>query len=362
MIKCDVLVVGGGPAGLTAAYFLSKKGLSTIVIDKQKSLGRINSEYDITEGSRIKHILDKIKIKPNKISNKSEWFSQNNSFLLESKIEDYYFKRGPDKDSIENILKQKILKNIEILTNSNIKSIHKKKDKILSVLIEGLEEEIRPNYVIAADGTNSYIRTKMKMKSKKLVKIKGLGILAKTKDSNTFPHAKIYFDYKIAPGGYTYLGSVGKEIFFCVVIDSLFSDKISLKSSLDKFRYKYVKNNMDIINYFEGAGISGIQPTIVGNVIFVGAAAMLHDPFFGYGLNYSLESSYYATDSIINNNLDVYREYTKKLHQNLNYIYEARKILRKADNDFFDKLIQAFNGNIDEKDERLLKILETFGE
>ena len=33
-MKCDVIVVGAGPAGSTAAKFLSEKGLKVILLDK----------------------------------------------------------------------------------------------------------------------------------------------------------------------------------------------------------------------------------------------------------------------------------------------------------------------------------------
>ena len=35
--NCDVLVIGGGPAGLSAAYFAAERGLSVIVADSQKN-------------------------------------------------------------------------------------------------------------------------------------------------------------------------------------------------------------------------------------------------------------------------------------------------------------------------------------
>ena len=38
-IKCDVLIIGGGPAGLSAALFLSNESFSTIVLEKNKTCG-----------------------------------------------------------------------------------------------------------------------------------------------------------------------------------------------------------------------------------------------------------------------------------------------------------------------------------
>ena len=38
-IKCDVAVVGGGPAGLTASYYLAKKGVKVSLFEKKLSLG-----------------------------------------------------------------------------------------------------------------------------------------------------------------------------------------------------------------------------------------------------------------------------------------------------------------------------------
>ena len=101
-IKCDVLVIGGGPAGLSAALILPNKGFSTIVLEKNKTCGPKHPKYDITEGNRIREILDEIGIEPNKISSRSEWLSPNHNFVLDSKIEDFYFKRGADDDSLEN--------------------------------------------------------------------------------------------------------------------------------------------------------------------------------------------------------------------------------------------------------------------
>lgn len=38
-LECDVAIAGGGPAGLTAAYYLSKAGLKVVLIESKLSLG-----------------------------------------------------------------------------------------------------------------------------------------------------------------------------------------------------------------------------------------------------------------------------------------------------------------------------------
>src|SRR5471030_1772783 len=40
MNKCDVLIIGGGPAGLRAAELVSAAGLRTVLADHKPSLGR----------------------------------------------------------------------------------------------------------------------------------------------------------------------------------------------------------------------------------------------------------------------------------------------------------------------------------
>jgi flavin-dependent dehydrogenase len=362
---CDVLVVGAGPAGLSAALLLSKNGFSTIVLEKNKFPGPQQTSYDITEGSRICKIINEMRIKPQKISPVSEWFSPNNSFILDSKIEDYYFKRGPEKDSIENILLEKLpKKNVDVFFESYLDSLELKKKQVIEITVKTVHEKIivKPKYIICADGAESNLRKRLQIETEIYATFRGVGVVVDSKKRNEFPHAKIYFDEKLAPGGYIYSGSVNKKSFFCVVIDDIFSKEIKLQTSLEKFLEGKTTGEITSNNYFGGIGISGIHKNHVKNVFFVGGAALFYDPFFGYGLNYAVESAYTAAQAIIKNDIDIYKKYVKDIQQEIKDMFHVREIWRKANNKFFDKLIMAFNGKKNINDDEINNFLELFGE
>jgi flavin-dependent dehydrogenase len=363
-MKCDVLIIGGGPAGLFSALKLSNKGFSIVILEKDKNVGSKQTKYDITEGYKIQKILDEVGIQPQKISQMSEWISPNYSYVLDSKIKDFYFKRGFQKDSIENILLKKLhKKNVDIFYESTIDSIEHKKKKISTIRVNTISEKItiNPKYVIGADGPKSELRKRLKIDSNIFVKFKGFGVIVETEKDNVFPFAKIYFNEQLAPGGYLYSGSVGNEVFFCIVIDNIFSKKISFQENIKKILEKNIDHDFKVKNYFSGIGISGISEARVENVLFTGGAALFYDPFLGYGLNYAIESAYVATQAIMKNKIEIYTVYSKKIQKEFKSIYFAREIWRNANNKFFDKLIKAFYGKIDRKDKKVNKIIELFG-
>jgi len=199
-ITCDVLVIGGGPAGLATALLLSKKGFSTVVLEKGKTGGPKHTKYDITEGNRIREILEELGVKPNKISSISEWISPNHNFILDSEIEDFYFKRGPEGGSLENMLMGKLNDdNVKIFFKSKVDSIEREGKEIVSLEIEADAErlKIKPRYVIVADGPESEFTKRLNIKARTLATFNGFGVLLKSNEIDSIPHAKIYFDKDI---------------------------------------------------------------------------------------------------------------------------------------------------------------------
>jgi digeranylgeranylglycerophospholipid reductase len=73
-MKCDVLVIGGGPAGLGASITASQKGLKTILVEKSTEIG-----YPVkTSAITWKDVLDTWKL-PDKVM--YQWYD---SFFLYS--------------------------------------------------------------------------------------------------------------------------------------------------------------------------------------------------------------------------------------------------------------------------------------
>ena len=51
--KYDLIIVGAGFTGLSAAYHASKKGKKVIVIEKEKSVGGLASTFQFSDGTEI---------------------------------------------------------------------------------------------------------------------------------------------------------------------------------------------------------------------------------------------------------------------------------------------------------------------
>jgi len=153
MIETNILIVGGGPAGYTAAKYLSKAGIDNILVqrnfDFRKPCGggiRLDcfDEFEIDKGL-IKKFVDEIALvyKETRI----EINIQDTPLGIVDRVEfDSYLRN--QAEIIGTKLYEAAFVSLEIFDDYIVSKI-KKIDEYI---------EIKSNYVIAADGVNSKIR------------------------------------------------------------------------------------------------------------------------------------------------------------------------------------------------------------
>jgi len=343
---------------------VKKENLSVIVLERKNFFGPAKPRYDITEVDKeMKKIFEYLGLSPLKRTNVSEWFFPDRELTMESEVEDFYFLRGNGSNSIENFLIKKLRAyDVKILNGIEIKDIEMSDKNVEKIWIshKGADVDIKPTFVIASDGNFSFLREKLNIKKRILAKFKGVGILLESKEENAIPYSRIYFDSDIAPGGYVYAGSVERDVFFCLVVDhDLAKEKErqlfdNLKLFLDR-RYGIFLDRCKFKNYFGGVGLSGNIEVIHGNVIFIGSSALLHDPLFGYGLNYAISSGYYAGLAICDKNFDIYSEFDKLIDEEFKEKHFLRNAWKKPSNETPDILTKYLS-----RDSNSISQAETF--
>ncbi|MHA2218384.1 MAG: NAD(P)/FAD-dependent oxidoreductase, partial [Candidatus Hodarchaeales archaeon] len=130
----------------------------------------------------------------------------------------------------------------------------------------------------------------------------------------------------------------------------------NIRGTAREYYEKFLKANKDLaekvekpLNYFAGEGpIFDIDKYVNKNIVFVGDAAGLTDPFFGYGMNSAIVSGYYAGNFIKNalkEDLALLQKYDKtikeKFDKRLAYLYQ--RVFESLKNDDLDLIAEILN-------------------
>jgi geranylgeranyl reductase family protein len=303
--KYDVIIVGGGPAGSTAGYLLSRAGLKVLLIDKStfprhklcagcitnktiKLLERVFGET--VEGLKKKCII-------NFESNRYDIFCRNKLLIKRDSPVPFYFIERYIYDDF--LLRKAQLAGTEVIEG----------EKVVSIDISG--NEIRTEYgnifstrlFIGADGINSIIRRqfpseKYDRKAWQHGHATALEtFISYSKIQKPVDHPALYFDF--IDYGYAWMfpnkdklivGLAGltqknKKQFL-----PLFSDFLS---TLDIGKF-----NMNKIKAYSFPYGNFMSRPVFRNVILVGDAAGFADPLLGEGIYYAQRSAELASQAI----------------------------------------------------------------
>jgi len=360
-IECDVLVVGGGPAGIVASLSLAKKNIDAILLEKRAEVGaHTNTKIDITPQEGLEEIIKDLSLKHSGHGKRSTWYAPNGKkFVMESEIGEYYFKRGNEPDSFENhTLKLAQDNGCNLICNSEVTDIKNKNDIINVKLKNG--DQINSKYLIGSDGKNS-IAVKKCFESKKGRELIGYGISGYDFDIN-HGTSEIFFDVNLIPGGYIYLAKDDSNLSSAGIV----LDPCKISYSPEKYLNEFMKKNQNFkkkiegknISKFEGSGyIGAIENLRSGNILLAGAAGRLASPFFGYGMRSAIISGYLAANASIdavNGNIEKIDTYNEECKEklNLDLLTKLGKNWEKLENEdlniFFEvlKKIDEWGGKI----------------
>lgn len=166
-MKCDLVVIGGGPAGMIAVGQAGKSGASVILIEKNKNLGTkllitgkgrcniTNNTLDIKELVKAYGPNGKFLFSALNMFGVPETIDFFESRGLETKVErgNRVFPKSDKSADVLKVLLEYIKENqVIVKTGNGVKKIIKKDSKIEKIILDNGEEIIANNYLIATGG------------------------------------------------------------------------------------------------------------------------------------------------------------------------------------------------------------------
>jgi len=363
-MKCDVVVVGAGPAGLASSIIASKAGLKTILIEKNSEIG-----YPVkTSAFTFKEVLDNWNL-PDDVM--AQWC---NSFYVNSA----HSKRDVEVNFGRNIggllnfhlfLRELSFKAIKhgtniILADRIIEPILK--ENVVEGVITSHKREIQSKIVIDCSGPSSVIGRKLNLVKKASEIETGIGIEYEMYQFKVRNPKSIDFyvgQKEIVPIGYGWVFPLSKNkarIGICTVYNT--PENIEVKD-ISFWHNRFLNKKSPIFDQLKNAQLyevhkgsyplTGIiEKPYANGLLIAGDAAAQASMLVGEGIRYAMEFGKRAAETAINSiQKGDYSENSLK-----NYVDECKKYI----GEYFDVAIDLLQVPTDEYWENLIDAMIKF--
>ena len=316
MEKVDVVVVGAGPSGSAAAYFLARRGVEVLLIDKS-SLPREKTCGDGL-GPRSIEVLDKMGL--------GGWLTQNGSYRCDrvrlfSNNGDYFEAGIPSEDTAQPhyyITSRKDLdfKLAETAETAGVRIAMATKaiepvrtgDAVAGIVVEDEsgKRQIGCRVIVCADGTHGTFAAKTGIDC---VKPHAFAVRAYYDGvKNLDDCINIFLDDKIREG-YAWIFPTGEQsanIGIGISTRMMKENKIDARRLLGWFMSEKKTHPIDLSGAVATIDVKGAylrmgygrHDVVTGGLVLTGDAAGLISPLSGEGIAYALESGEMAADVI----------------------------------------------------------------
>jgi len=315
MDNYDVLVIGAGPAGSTAAKAASEEGLKVLMIERKANVGLpvhcagyiprlLSKEADIDASA----IIQKIDFMRTYLPDGGTIDTRSPGFILERSLFD------------KNLALRAIDAGADLMTKST--AVSRNNGRVV-VKSEREITEIEAKVIIGADGAKSTVGSWVNERNRNFI----IALQIEVRLKGPMAHTEVYFNVDFE-GGYAWLFPRGLTANAGVGVN--FRHGSSLRQKLEGFL-----DSLDKAGKVVKTGILGISAGLVPvggylntvpdeNILLVGDAAGHTDPITGAGILPAIQcgriAGKVAVEEIMNNDIKILK----------NYELEWKKLLQKS--------------------------------
>jgi len=323
----DVLVIGGGPAGSTAAGILAGKGIDVLVLERRREIGTPVqcAEYvaaGVTDLMDIKDFISQsIKEMVTHLPNGEESRGKIGGFTIDRDRFDKRLAADAEEKGA------KILLETEAVEVDDGTVIAAKGKEIIKV---------KPGIIIGADGPRSIVSTWINQEAREFI----VGLQWTLPLQEELNDSHVFFSPEIL-GGYGWLFPKGNEANAGICIDIRADKKLH---ALENFVFDLIKRGLvkkKILRKTTGLiPVSGLKRARQDNTLLVGDAASLTDPMTGAGIINALKSGELAANSVSKaierNDMEILSEFENECKNSFSSSLERSSAKRKYLSKFWD--------------------------